>query len=356
MLRSRSLKYGVRAAIRHGALLLLVLLSTTAVMAQKKGGTTPPPPPPGSVFFEMNTIHGIKTDGTSPTNTGLPGFNGRPRPSSRVYGADPLKDRWFLRSEEVGYDSVNDRWMTEVVAYHPIRGRVQVTHFDPEIVVSGYLIEWSNGGDAFVSVVGHDVTWTAGQPTLNASHIFRLWVSGDDIDAAALVGEDLMLTPTDPRSEAALTDLEQTTDRLYGAHHWSPDGLRVVYQIGQDMEVADVVTGTVTRVFSSPNSTSSPQWSRPGDKIVFSSGPDIYTIAPDGSALRMVADGTTGEAYTDPFWSPDGAHMAFRMVKASGLNRDTYIVRAPAAGGSYTILTGSLDKRAWKSPLGWVGN
>jgi hypothetical protein len=50
-------------------------------------------------------------------------------------------------------------------------------------------------------------------------------------------------------------------------------------------------------------------------RVVFSSGGDLHTVAPDGSAVQPLT-ATPGLEEAQAAWSPDGTRVAFRVGSA----------------------------------------
>jgi hypothetical protein len=93
--------------------------------------------------------------------------------------------------------------------------------------------------------------------------------------------------------------------RLAGGLHdhalpvWSPDGREIAFAGSTggsvDVQVVDVVTGSVRPVAPSPAFDAEPTWSRDGSTIAFVSErdgePAVYVVARDGSNIRRWIDG-----------------------------------------------------------------
>jgi dipeptidyl aminopeptidase/acylaminoacyl peptidase len=89
-------------------------------------------------------------------------------------------------------------------------------------------------------------------------------------------------------------------------------------------------------------------------KIVFASDrPDalmynIYTIRPDGTGLRKLADGEHGR---DPAWSPDGRRIAFIRHSFAGVNDLVHVMDADGTNLRHVPNSGFARDPAW-SPDG----
>lgn len=121
-------------------------------------------------------------------------------------------------------------------------------------------------------------------------------------------------TPTPGANDFFLDTLPATqlTRSLGDDWHasWSPDGTHIVYHSDQDLNyelyVVDVAGGTPRNLTQYPFADDwQPQW-LPDGRILFASNRagsfDLYTIRPDGSDLRRLTYGRSGEQA--PAWRP----------------------------------------------------
>lgn len=120
---------------------------------------------------------------------------------------------------------------------------------------------------------------------------------------------------------------------------WSPDGERIAFCRGGNLETMQIATRTRARLATGCGAVS---WSPDGDSLVF--GERLWPT----TRLRRIdlEDGRsrllTGSGVADPAWSPDGRFIAF--VAAWESRFDVWTV--PAAGGKPIRITDD-DAREW---------
>ena len=122
---------------------------------------------------------------------------------------------------------------------------------------------------------------------------------------------------------------------------WSPDGRRVAYAQGSDLYVAELATGTSTRIVSGaaspvyPGSGPGPTWLPNGKSIAFSCGGALCAVPAEGGDYRKVAP-----ELRDPEWSPAGnAVVGWYSPNAQGY--EAYVVVHYLDGRSSTFITGA---------------
>src|SRR5215208_2046362 len=171
---------------------------------------------------------------------------------------------------------------------------------------------------------------------------------------------ELYVMNADGTNETRLTNTpEQYAKILATSPDWSPDGKRIAYLKGIDVD-----TGRTDRDIYVINADGSNQsslatverstiaWSRDGTKIAFDAwtrsgdtygSPGIYLINPDGTGQEYL---TGGASFT---WAPDSKKIAFVIrsstsdssASASDADSDVYVRRTD--GGDLTRLTNTPD-------------
>ncbi|HEU5249536.1 MAG TPA: hypothetical protein VFW15_06065, partial [Thermoanaerobaculia bacterium] len=111
---------------------------------------------------------------------------------------------------------------------------------------------------------------------------------------------------------------------LYGAR-FSPDGKRIAFSRGdanQDIWIADVDRGTLTRVTLEPSEEFDPVWSPDGTRIAYASerrslNPQVFSRPADGSGNETLI-WKSDDAVIPQSWSPDGTAIACLRIGKDG--------------------------------------
>jgi Tol biopolymer transport system component len=98
---------------------------------------------------------------------------------------------------------------------------------------------------------------------------------------------------------------------------FSPDGKKLAFHVGRDVNVFDLATHTMHALTQDPDNGMYPSWSPDGLRIAFMSWRNgrtqIFTMKADGTDQRPIVTLASGSAI-DPRWSPDGRTIAFVQV------------------------------------------
>jgi Tol biopolymer transport system component len=122
---------------------------------------------------------------------------------------------------------------------------------------------------------------------------------------------------------------------------WSPDGAQIAFIEDDQIAVMDTDGGNAHAITDLPNDGIggfSPDWSPDGTTIEFEvfdgRSWNIYTVHPDGTGLRPLADGSGDEI--QPVWSPDGSLIAYMASPhgSGGIGDNT---------GTYDVYTARPD-------------
>lgn len=132
---------------------------------------------------------------------------------------------------------------------------------------------------------------------------------------------------------------------------WSPDGSRIVFstEMGDNRDIATVRPdgSDLTNITQDSADNRHPRWSPDSEEIVFEryplDGPQgLYSIKPDGTGLRKLADGGTY-----PRWSPDG-----RWVAVGG--GDLVLVNRDDTTKNVLVNDGTNNQPVWSPDGEWI--
>lgn len=94
---------------------------------------------------------------------------------------------------------------------------------------------------------------------------------------------------------------------------WSPDGSRLAY-VGNNGVVILRADGSQVRRLPLEVSEMQVAWSSRNQLVVshILESPSLQLVRPDGSGLRTLRRGRSGEAFVNPKWSPDGRRIIYQ--------------------------------------------
>jgi Tol biopolymer transport system component len=121
---------------------------------------------------------------------------------------------------------------------------------------------------------------------------------------------DLWVVRPDGRANRRLLDREVDMGDLDVSYSWSPQSLRLVYEVlssgATTLGVVDLRSGASRRIPGTAGAAD-PTWSSRG-KIAFVRGSAVYLVQPNGRSLRRLVRGTSPSRTS---WSPDGRRLAY---------------------------------------------
>ena len=144
--------------------------------------------------------------------------------------------------------------------------------------------------------------------------------------------EKIKPNPTDPTPDSQVALFVENTDTtglrqltagglvqfgLPAAAHWSPDGTRIIAEIGNGKIFTIRPDGShftaIDLQVTAPYFAFWPAWSPDGNRIIFcmfiNGGEGIYTANPDGSNVKQVTFTTVGQNFTNMYNGPNwGIH------------------------------------------------
>jgi eukaryotic-like serine/threonine-protein kinase len=205
---------------------------------------------------------------------------------------------------------------------------------NPRYSTEGYILFARGGAILAVPFDGSEVT---GTPVM----ILRsVRVESTGVAQFALSGNTLVYAPGTVSSahwEPVWVDrggrvqplFEQPGD-FYGAR-FSPDGNRIAFSRGdanQDVWIADVARGTLTRVTLEPSEEFDPVWSPDGTRIAYGSErqslmPQVFSRPADGSGTETLLWKSEDPVFPQS-WSPDGTAIACLRIRND--NSDVWIL------------------------------
>jgi Tol biopolymer transport system component len=220
---------------------------------------------------------------------------------------------------------------------------------------ANYTPAWSPDGTriAFIRETDSDPTiYVANADGSDAAPIKRLALSNHDLawapDGASIAYTDrgdLFVMRADGSHVRQVTPTDRTKLDVHPT--WSPDGTRIAFArftfskplstdpfVGQEPSGSGIyvvradgseltrLTELVPSADGGPDEW--PDWSPNGKRIVFQRDFEIYVMNADGSALRKLTGGHSGQ----PSWSPDGTKIVLqREAPGKGLN-ELYVMDA----------------------------
>ena len=93
---------------------------------------------------------------------------------------------------------------------------------------------------------------------------------------------------------------------------WSPDGARVIYEVGAVSDDMWVVGADGTGKWQLSAESHFEHWSPDGARILFNDGDGLWVVGADGTGKQYLSSGSHSSLNFDLGWSPDGARILYR--------------------------------------------
>jgi hypothetical protein len=132
---------------------------------------------------------------------------------------------------------------------------------------------------------------------------------------------------------------------------WSPDGKKLVFQMGNDLYTIPASGGKASKIVSGAFNQY-PTWSPDGQWIAFirAQNPNptsyIYLVKPDGSEIHAITDDTLGPRQLS--WSPDSKFIAFENFPPEDKSGYLSIKVIHLQSGTVSDLTSNAYTPAWR--------
>ena len=134
-------------------------------------------------------------------------------------------------------------------------------------------------------------------------------ISGNDLYSVGMDG-------------VGLENLTDSPSVFEGAPAWSPDGSKIAFATEEALWTMGPDGSEKRRI--ADGSFEEPAWSPDGSEIAFTRGGDVYTMNADGSGIVRLTDDPADDA--SPDWSPDGSKIAFDSRR--DVKRGIYVMNA----------------------------
>ncbi|MBW3595878.1 MAG: hypothetical protein KY475_01230 [Planctomycetes bacterium] len=316
-----------RRSLLVGALALLVGFAWASWGQAGKPGGGGDAVPPGRIFYSWGSEFGASGSPPYLEDRGFWSMNADGSDKVEVYRPEGMADL----SHHVHADH---RWYLALEAYatHPTRGALYAVRDDgdPGSVVLllegddlpgtrslGEFARWGKD-DAFVSVTAFD----------DVNDVAEIWAV--DIIFDATTGSPALASVP----EAVVSEPQANI----AGHDWSPLADEVVYTLdlgdATALMIKDLLSGETRLLLGD---AIDPFWSPDGAKIAFQ-GAGIEIINPDGTGrTALVGDGYLGD------WSPDGQHITYYHVWLRANKYYADVLRISVSGGNAVNLTKDID-------------
>jgi uncharacterized repeat protein (TIGR01451 family) len=149
-------------------------------------------------------------------------------------------------------------------------------------------------------------------------------------------GGDIWTMDPDGSNQVNLTNDAPTQ----GSPAWSADGNKIAFdEIGSGGRLFTwwMLADGTNRVLADNNSDivnrQDPAWNPAGTRIVFTNGPGIFSMNPDGTGIFGI-----GSGHANPDWSAAGDLIAYQFSDRNNCDfYELFVIRADATGGAHEI-------------------
>ncbi|HEY9230026.1 MAG TPA: hypothetical protein VIP11_25465, partial [Gemmatimonadaceae bacterium] len=190
--------------------------------------------------------------------------------------------------------------------WSPNGDRIAYRHTEEISAVTGVWVMYVDGGSTWSLTGSMGTEYTIGSPKWSPDgQRIAFWASHNRSGGTT---NGIWVMNADGTDRRAITSTLTGFDQLPS---WSPDGKKIAFVRAfdgdWDIAIADVATGAVTRVAMAGNQ-SFPAWSPDGELIAFTqpypgaSRSGVYTMRPDGSAVRLRTTKKDWGGGTAPAW------------------------------------------------------
>jgi hypothetical protein len=326
---------------------LAACLLCCATAEAKRGGNKPVAT--GDLYYQSSGVWQLAADGSQNTQLGIE--YGR-EPSYELHGGF----RWFLNSGGGGS-----------LACRREDGAVTVTLVDdPSLHVDIFSMRWVNssaGSDSSVAFLAHEIEVVNGNPTIvgSAVYIASVEFEADGTPKKSTNAPVVLLADMD------IDDFDFSLDGSLVVYQW--EGMLFIFDRLSQQESWLPVAGVEAALpqFSPDGSRIAYRaWDRTGDRnnyssvqvveLGFENGEFIVAEESTLASKKLRKRGTFGGVviFSGPYWSPDGAFLAYATQSSVGYEMFYSIIRITKDGSNPTNLlpddggTQSLYLRGWR--------
>jgi len=171
---------------------------------------------------------------------------------------------------------------------------------------------------------------------------FFLWNEDVRFNQEPIYGDLYIMNSNGTNLTQIKTDLPLVMD----APTWSPDDSQIAVpaydNTGVNLYVIDVKSQVMKKITDSNGEMRHPIWSPSGEKILFMHSTNYYTVSPDGTNQKFLADHAPDPnfAYKAAAWSPDGYYLAITRY-------DSLVIVNAEGGAPFQLSIESPSNISW---------